>query len=108
MRHVLVETKQGFFRLEVPEGAKVTFGPLVPSRNPQWEERHGGGANLYLRVYKTPTQQYAVIPGVISFRDESLGFEELIQNGGGTSEWKTVDLDFLLAGRTQEVMKKHG
>ena len=59
-----------WFKMVIPETAKVTFGPLLPTRQEGF--RSNGETGLYLRVYKTKDHQLAVIPHVVQFRDSSL------------------------------------
>ena len=62
----LVETKEGFFRMNLPERYKLTLGPLVPG-----SKYNNGHSHLVLRVYDG-TKQRAVFYNVEAFRDITL------------------------------------
>lgn len=96
-RVLLVQRGATWTRLIIPKDARVTFGPLIPS-NPL--SRGDGPSGMFLRIYKTKDHQYAVIPGVKSFRDESIEMQV------GTAEgWKKVtDTDLIAAGTLNEMV----
>lgn len=84
-RVLLVELFGGRkLRITIPEGSRVTFGPLVPaSGGPKtsrgWaapSESNSGGTAL--RIYRGANKedQITVFRDVLSFRDESLKVEE--------------------------------
>lgn len=67
-RQILVKEDRGIFRLEIPDDAKVTFGPAIPG------PRAARGPNdVYaLRVYKGATEKsglLAVFPGIHYFHE---------------------------------------
>lgn len=66
------------FQVEVPDDAKVTFGPFSPP--PTGGYVRGGGSPVgTLRIYKgtkATENVVAVFSGVAGFRDESLGYAE--------------------------------
>ena len=70
MRRILVETNTGQYILEnVPANAKVTFSKVNPASERSFD-------NSYcLRVYTSESNQLAVMTGVISFRDLSIGLK---------------------------------
>jgi hypothetical protein len=72
------------FTVEIPDDAKVTFGPFSPptaasSTKPSYGV--AGSRSGTLRIYKgtkTTENVIAVFAGVDGFRDESLPFEEVV------------------------------
>lgn len=78
MRKILVFDVDGKFTVEVPDDAKLTFGPAIPYPA-RAEQRSlgfnpGGGDRSYsLRIYKGSKENLlAVFAGVKGFRDLSL------------------------------------
>lgn len=81
---LLVETIRGVFRVTVPKGAKVTFGPLFPAGGNRYPGDNLTSNGLYLRIYKTQNQQLAVLDGVYRFTAESLHLEK----AEGEGQWR--------------------
>jgi hypothetical protein len=71
-RTLLVEDKNGKFKVTIPAGAKVTFGALHGSS----DKFHQSG-NV-LRIYETKERQIAVFTNVIAFRDLALPIERMV------------------------------
>lgn len=78
-RVLLIETRNEKLRVTLPEGARVTFGPLVPASG---KARGFGGADesggTALRIYRGANKedQIAVFRDVRCFRDEALLVEK--------------------------------
>ena len=72
------------FTVEIPDDAKVTFGPFSPpTAASTTKPSYGvsGSRSGTLRIYKgtkTTENVIAVFAGVDGFRDESLAFEETV------------------------------
>jgi len=91
-RTLLVEGTKTF-RITVPDGAKVTFGPWSPggSKANNYEERQGGN-NGTLRVYETKAVGASIIgvwSGVKSFRWDDLDYEEQTFVEKGSTVWQS-------------------
>jgi hypothetical protein len=86
-RKIKVYDPRGDFIIEVPDGAKLTFGYFNPVSSNENRERFGGaGDNVArqtaLRVYKGATtgpsgNQLACFIGVRGFRDLSIGMTRM-------------------------------
>lgn len=91
-RTLLVTRTSGkIFRLTIPEGARVTFGPWSP---PTTETKAYGGDKALsgtLRVYspgtKTTENILGVWSGVEGFRDEGIGYAEMVEQVVGSVVW---------------------
>ena len=71
--------------IEIPDDAKVTFGPFCPPT------KSGGGGNSSgtLRVYQgTKDNIIAVITSLVGFRDPAMYFAEKIAVEVGDTIWK--------------------
>ena len=84
---------QKTFRITVPAGCRITFGPWSP---PTAEKGYGGNSDKALdgtlRVYqgssRTTENVIAVFSGVTGFRDLSLGYAEQVAKEEGATIWK--------------------
>lgn len=81
------------FKITIPDGAKVTFGPWSP---PTGQSRYDGSDKALsgtLRVYapegKSTENIIAVFSGVKGFRDLSLGYAEEVAREEGATIWKS-------------------
>ena len=88
MRELLV-FGDSTFRIEVPDDAKITFGPWSPPRG-----REGFGSpearTGTLRIYRgTKENIVACFAGVRGFRDLSLSYAEQVAKEEGATIWKT-------------------
>jgi hypothetical protein len=90
-RSILIQTVNGWLKMDIPATAKITVGPLIPQSGRFGGESPSGG--VYLRVYKTKDCQLACIPGVLSFVDDSC-----VLYTGSSNGWEEVD-DSELIGR---------
>lgn len=77
------------FKITVPDGATITFGPWSPpSKDARYEPQPRNGT---LRVYegsKSTANIIAVFSGVTGFRDLSLGYAEVVAREEGSIIWK--------------------
>lgn len=82
------------FKIEIPDGARVTFGPWSP---PGADPKGYAGASDKalsgtLRIYsggpKSTENILAVFSGVSGFRDVSLGYAEQVAREEGAVIWK--------------------
>jgi hypothetical protein len=77
------------FKITVPDGARITFGPWSPpSKEARYEPQPRNGT---LRVYegaKSTENIIAVFSGVQGFRDLSLGYAEVVAREEGSIIWK--------------------
>ncbi len=84
---------QKTFKITVPAGARVTFGPWSP---PSAESKNYGTSDRALvgtlRVYhgasRTTENVIAVFSGVTGFRDLSIGYAEQVAREEGATIWK--------------------
>lgn len=87
---LLLETTEGDFRITLPPGARVTFGPTIPYEK---KTAYDGGPRpgYSLRVYENAKNDslIAVFGGVKSFRDTSIPHAKLIVREAGKSVWKS-------------------
>lgn len=93
-RRLLVEKDDGKkFRITLPEGAKVTFGPWSPpSGEGRYVERTGAALSGTLRVYessKSGASVLAVFSHIKTYRDEALDYEEELIREEGRAIWKS-------------------
>lgn len=88
VRTLLVKDAEGEFKVEIPEGSKLTFGPAVP-----YKTKHGYEAPNHgyaLRVYQgTKENLIAVFNGVTTFREIGLPVSRLVVREGGKTVWKS-------------------
>jgi len=93
MRQLLVFGEKTF-KIEIPDDAKVTFGPWSP---PAKRKNEYNPDNLYkptgtLRVYRGEGQKenniLACFSDVIGFRDLALGYAEQVAKEEGATIWK--------------------
>jgi len=88
-RKIRVYDSKGDFVIDVPHGAKVTFGYFNPASPTAGADRHGYGQDnvarqTALRIYKGATtgpqgNQLACFIGVKGFRDLSIGLTRFTQ-----------------------------
>lgn len=80
------------FRIDIPDDAKVTFGPFSP---PNANNMNAGYATSYkamgtLRIYQGSKDNIiACFSGVISFRDLDMNYQEKVAVEEGDSIWKS-------------------
>lgn len=88
-RTLLLQTTDGDFRITLPPGARVTFGPTVPYEKKDYSNSQHPGYSL--RVYENVKNDslIAVFGGVKSFRDTSIPHAKLIIREAGKSVWKS-------------------
>lgn len=91
-RTLMIQMKDDEYRVTIPAGARVTFGPTIPyqkkSKNGYASESHDGYS---LRVYENEKNDslIAVFSGVSSFRDIAIPHAKLIIRESGKSVWKS-------------------
>lgn len=98
------ETSDKEFRITIPEGAMVTFGPTAP-----YTQTGKGGYGMSsdkgwsLRVYasKAKTDLMAVFSGVQSFRDISMPHAKLVIRESGKSVWKSDEEGYKVEEETK-------
>lgn len=80
------------FKITVPDGAKVTFGPWSPPTKEQRYNTSPESLSGTLRVYdpkgRATENILAVFSGVRGFRDLSLGYAEEVAKEEGATIWK--------------------
>ena len=102
-RKIRVYDPKGDFVIEVPEGAKVTFGyfnPAVPRASDRdYDQRHNVAKQTALRIYERGEKgnQLACFMGVTGFRDLGISITRLQQrvvvetnyedDGDGREQW---------------------
>jgi len=122
-RRIRVYDAKGDFVIEVPSGAKITFGYFNPATPTESRERgYGGPDNVArqtaLRIYKGATtgpngNQLACFIGVKGFRDMSIGLtrftqkvtvERKVQRDDESSEWWGTEQRELVAKTEDEYL----
>lgn len=90
MRTLLVEKTDGKkFRIQVPDDAKITFGPWSPpsAGKTYQSERHAAGT---LRIYQGSKENIiGCFSDIRGFREMSLGYEEEVVREEVSSIWKS-------------------
>lgn len=80
------------FKITIPDGAKVTFGPWSPPTKDQRYSTSPESLSGTLRVYdpkgRATENILAVFSGVRGFRDLSLGYAEEVAKEEGATIWK--------------------
>jgi hypothetical protein len=78
------------FKIEIPDDAKITFGPWSPpaaNGDPSWARN--GKAVGTLRIYQGSKENIvALFAGVTGFRDLSLSYAEQVAVEEGATIWK--------------------
>lgn len=101
------EDGEGQFKLDVPEGARLTFGPDVPfeRRGPGVYDRpFAGNARAYaLRVY-IGDELIACLAGVHWFRKETIPMSRLIHVETGRKVWESSKDGY----KVEEAVKRDG
>jgi hypothetical protein len=90
MRQLLVYGTKTF-KISVPEGAKITFGPWSPPRTKEtkWDQPMDTSRGGTLRIYQgTKDNIIACFSNVNGFRDLSLGYAEEVAKEEGATIWK--------------------
>ena len=92
MRELLVFGEKTF-KISIPEGAKITFGPWSPpGASVKTFDSNPRALSGTLRVYenaKTGASVLAVFSGVSGYRDTSLGYAEEVAVEQGATIWKS-------------------
>ena len=103
MRTLLVQADK-LFRINIPDDAKITFGPWSPSRNKgeiDYGDRYGKATGT-LRIYQgTKDNIIGCFSGVTSFRDMSMDYQEKIAVEEGDSIWKSDNDGYKRESRVQ-------
>ena len=94
MRTLLVHGLQTF-KIQVPDDARITFGPFSPpSAKGHFSESDRRGT---LRIYRSHSKEdiIACFSGVDSFRDISLEYQEEVIREEGATIWKSDEHGYL-------------
>jgi hypothetical protein len=103
MRELLVFGDKTF-KIEIPDDAKVTFGPWSPPTRGQdsvgW---HNSGRSAgTLRIYQGSKENIvALFAGVTGFRDLSLSYAEKIAQEEGATIWKDDEQGYFRESKVQ-------
>lgn len=76
---ILIMADGGKKRVEVPEGCKVTYGPVFPMKSGN-KYASASDTEAALRIYKSQTNVIAVFRGVREFWEEGLKIERRVKN----------------------------
>lgn len=90
-------TKDGKFRIDIPEAWKVTYGPVIGAKG-----YDGGG--MVFRVWESDKQQRALFSNVISFRDLSLPLQREAVRRYGAEDWSIDDGSY--TGKRAELVER--
>jgi hypothetical protein len=85
-----ITTNLGKMRVGIPEGHRITFGPVSPG------SKYGGAGEMCLRVYEDATHQRMLITNVTSFRDLSLPVMRAVVRKRGTRKWLAENNDTMM------------
>lgn len=81
------------FKITIPDGAKVTFGPWSPpTADNKYADRSDKALNGTLRIYETSksgASVLAVFSGVSGYRDLSIDYSEEVAREEGAIIWKS-------------------
>lgn len=78
------------FKIEIPDDAKITFGPFSPPRQGDANWMGSGKAVGTLRIYKgTKDNIVALFSGVSGFRDLTLEYSEMVAREEGAALWNS-------------------
>jgi hypothetical protein len=92
-RTLLIQATDGEYKVTIPAGARITFGPTIPFAPKMQGGFHNPGADrgYSLRVYTTAKNDslIAVFAGVGSFRDITIPHAKLVIREAGKSVWKS-------------------
>lgn len=78
------------FKIEIPDDAKITFGPFSPPRGDSMNWQQSGKAVGTLRIYKgTKDNIVALFSGVSGFRDLTLEYSEMVAREEGAALWNS-------------------
>jgi hypothetical protein len=85
------------FKIEVPDDAKITFGPWSPpTRQSEAFDRPRGNATGTLRIYRGSKENIvALFAGVTGFRDLDLDYQEQVAVEEGAAIWKSDQEGYL-------------
>jgi hypothetical protein len=102
MRQLLVFGDR-IFKIEIPDDAKITFGPWSP---PTRDERGGLSRGFNptgtLRIYQGSKENIvALFAGVTGFRDLSLSYAEQVAVEEGASIWKDDEEGYFRESKVQ-------
>lgn len=90
---LLVHGSDGDFKITLPAGARVTFGPAIPfaPKNGTNGMFNQGNRDYSLRVYANAKNDslIAVFAGVQGFRDLTIPHAKLVIREAGKSVWKS-------------------
>lgn len=94
-RVLLLKTNEGELKIEIPDDAKITFGPAIPFARKAERVSYTGQSEYALRIYRgTKDNLIAVFAGVYSFRDITIPVQKLIVREAGKSIWKSDEEGF--------------
>jgi hypothetical protein len=84
------------FKITLPEGSRITFGPFSPPTGDKYG-RSDADRKGTLRIYDGPKSTANVIgvfSGVTAFRDVELGYEEQVIREEGAVIWKNDENEY--------------
>jgi hypothetical protein len=101
---LLVETLKAEMKIELPEGASVTFGPAIPGPR---DGSFRGEREYALRIYGDGGKNdlRAVFTGVRSFREQSIPVATAVLKESGKTLWRSDENGFEV---TTAVKRKKG
>lgn len=105
-RTLLIQGVDGEFKVTLPVGSRVTFGPTIPYAKTNRNFEHTEARGYSLRVYENAKNDslVAVFAGIQSFRDITMPHAKLVIREAGKSVWKSDEEGYKVE---HEVKREH-
>lgn len=91
-RTLLVKNLETEFKITIPPGSRVTFGPTIPFKAEKGginQFNPGGGYSLRVYANSKNDSLIAVFGGIVEFRDISIPHAKLVIRESGKSLWRS-------------------
>jgi hypothetical protein len=92
--YVIEKANGSQYEVAIPEGWRVSFGPLIPGVKAIPAASRGGTGGATLRIYETKEKQRAALTGVISFWAKDIELREVRPKPGPGSPPKAAGNPF--------------
>lgn len=91
---LLVKDHVSEFKVTLPPGARVTFGPTIPYQQKPGNFREDKGYSLRVYATKANDSLIAVFAGVEWFRDITMPLHRLIVREAGKTVWRSDETGY--------------